>query len=116
MARKVKEIANRNIEVLGKILSGQTPLLGIEPSAVPAFRGGYTDLVIDRNIGVAKSLATHTTMIDDFLEIEVQNGNVIKQLITDTQRLIQLPGHCQRKAMSSINALMVFYSVLQIIG
>lgn len=106
LVRKAKEIANKNIQLLNKIVSEETPLLGIEPSAILTFRDEYPDLANDENVSAAQALAKHAMMIDEFLEKEMQNGNIKKELFTNAQELIQLHGHCQQKAVGSVNASM----------
>ncbi|MFN5134522.1 MAG: FAD-binding and (Fe-S)-binding domain-containing protein, partial [Chitinophagaceae bacterium] len=106
LVRKAKEIANKNIQLLNKIVSEETPLLGIEPSAILTFRDEYPDLANDENVSAAQALAKHAMMIDEFLEKEMQNGNIKKELFTNAQQLIQLHGHCQQKAVGSVNASM----------
>jgi FAD/FMN-containing dehydrogenase/Fe-S oxidoreductase len=104
LVRKAKEIANQNLELLSKIISEETPLLGIEPSAILTFRDEYPDLATDENLVAAQSLAKHAMMMDEFLEKEIQKGNIKKEQFTNTAQLIQLHGHCQQKAVGSVNA------------
>jgi FAD/FMN-containing dehydrogenase/Fe-S oxidoreductase len=104
LIRKAKKIANQNIELLSKIISEETPLLGIEPSAILTFRDEYPDLATDDNLVAAQSLAKHAMMMDEFLEKEMQKGNIKKEQFTNTAQLIQLHGHCQQKAVGSVNA------------
>jgi FAD/FMN-containing dehydrogenase/Fe-S oxidoreductase len=113
LVRKAKEIANKNIKLLSKIVSDETPLLGIEPSAILTFRDEYPDLATDENLGAAQSLAKHAMMIDEFLEKEMQKGNIKKEQFTNAQQLIQLHGHCQQKAVGSVNASMNILSFPQ---
>lgn len=104
LLRKAKEIANKNIELLSKVVSEETPLLGIEPSAILTFRDEYPDLATDENLQAAQSLAEHAMMIDEFLEKEMQKGVIKKQQFSNTSQVIQLHGHCQQKAVGSVNA------------
>jgi Fe-S oxidoreductase len=104
LVRKAKEIANKNIELLSKVVSEETPLLGIEPSAILTFRDEYPDLATEENLAAAQSLAKHALMIDEFLEREIQKGVLKKEMFTNDQQLIQLHGHCQQKAVGSLNA------------
>lgn len=104
LVRKAKEIANKNIELLSKIITEDTPLLGIEPSAILTFRDEYPDLATDENLAAAQSLAKHAIMIDEFLEKEIAKGHIRKEQFTNTPQLIQLHGHCQQKAVGSVSA------------
>jgi FAD/FMN-containing dehydrogenase/Fe-S oxidoreductase len=104
LLRKAKEIANKNIELLSKVVSAETPLLGIEPSAILTFRDEYPDLATDENLAAAQLLAKHAMMIDEFLEKEIQKGVIKKEQFTTASQVIQLHGHCQQKAVGSVSA------------
>ena len=45
LIRKAKKIATKNVDLLSGIISGEVPLIGIEPSAILTFRDEYPDLV-----------------------------------------------------------------------
>jgi FAD/FMN-containing dehydrogenase/Fe-S oxidoreductase len=113
LVRKAKEIANKNIELLSKVVSKETPLLGIEPSAILTFRDEYPDLATDENLQAAQALTKHAMMMDEFLEKEMQKGNIKKEQFTNTTQVIQLHGHCQQKAVGSVNASMNILSFPQ---
>jgi FAD/FMN-containing dehydrogenase/Fe-S oxidoreductase len=102
LVRKAKEIANENIEKLKGIITEETPLIGIEPSAILTFRDEYPDLSTDQNIEAAKSLAKHALFIDEFIAREMAKGNIHKDQFTKESKLIQLHGHCQQKAVGSL--------------
>jgi Fe-S oxidoreductase len=104
LLRKAKGIANKNIELLSKVVNEETPLLGIEPSAILTFRDEYPDLATDENLAAAQSLAKHALMIDEFLEKEMQKGIIKKEQFTTASQMIQLHGHCQQKAVGSVSA------------
>jgi FAD/FMN-containing dehydrogenase/Fe-S oxidoreductase len=104
LLRKAKEIANKNIELLSKVVNEETLLLGIEPSAILTFRDEYPDLSTDENLAAAQSLAKHALMIDEFLEKEIQKGIIKKEQFTTASQVIQLHGHCQQKAVGSVSA------------
>src|SRR4029079_5393573 len=44
LIRDAKKVANKNISLLSKIVNSDTPLIGIEPSAILTFRDEYIDL------------------------------------------------------------------------
>ena len=93
------QIANKNIELLHPIISAETPLIGIEPSAILTFRDEYVDLATDENFEKAKQLAANTFMIDEFIASEIEKGNISKSQFTSTNKKIKLHGHCQQKAL-----------------
>ncbi|MEY3435906.1 MAG: hypothetical protein RL335_362, partial [Bacteroidota bacterium] len=101
LVRKAKEIINNNISILSSMVSANVPLVGIEPSAILSFRDEYPDLATDENLNAARSLATHTFLMDEFLINEVEKGNIHKEQFHSTTKKIILHGHCQQKAVAS---------------
>ncbi|MFP4619784.1 MAG: FAD-binding and (Fe-S)-binding domain-containing protein [Bacteroidales bacterium] len=101
LVRKAKKIANRNIRALENKITEDTPLVGIEPSAILAFRDEYPDLATPGNKEISEKLASNAFMIDEFLAREMENGNIKKAQFTDEDTKILLHGHCQQKAVAS---------------
>jgi Fe-S oxidoreductase len=102
LVRKAKIIANRNIDLLGTIVSPEKPIIGLEPSAILTFRDEYPDLANDENVTTAKSLANNSFFIDEFLAKEMALGNISKDQFTLSNKNILLHGHCQQKAVGSL--------------
>ncbi len=97
-----KELANKNIELLQGIITEETPLIGIEPSAILTFRDEYPDLVNDNLLEAARSIAKNTFMVEEFLAKEIDAKRISKHVFTTEKRLIKLHGHCQQKSLSSL--------------
>jgi FAD/FMN-containing dehydrogenase/Fe-S oxidoreductase len=102
LIREAKKIANKNIELLKDIISAETPLIGIEPSAILTFRDEYPDLADEDQLDAAKELSKHAWIIDEFIASEIEKGNIAKESFTKEKREIKLHGHCQQKALSSV--------------
>jgi len=102
LLRKAKEIANKNIGLLHSIISTDSPLIGIEPSAILTFRDEYIDLADDDKFETAKRLSKNVFLIDEFIANEIEKGNISKDFFTKEKKLIKLHGHCQQKALSSV--------------
>ena len=102
LIRKAKEIANKNIVLLHPVIKADTPLIGIEPSAILTFRDEYVDLADDDKLDNAKKLAANVFLIDEFIAGEIEKGNISKEQFTREKKLIKLHGHCQQKALSSV--------------
>jgi len=102
LIRAAKKIANKNISLLSKLVSEETPLIGIEPSAILTFRDEYIDLADDELLDSARQLAANVFMIDEFIAKEIENGSIIKEQFTKEKKLIKLHGHCQQKALSAV--------------
>ncbi len=104
LLRDAQKIINRNIVALSPLISADTPLIGIEPSAILTFRDEYPDLATDENLGAAKQMTKHVFLIDEFIADEIGKGNISNELFTKEKRLVKLHGHCQQKAISSTAA------------
>jgi len=102
LLRDAKKIANKNIATLSKIVTAETPLIGIEPSAILTFRDEYIDLADDQNFAAAKELSKNVFIIDEFIAREIETGKIKKSSFTTQKRHIKLHGHCQQKALSSV--------------
>jgi Fe-S oxidoreductase len=110
LVRKAKIIANKNIELLAPIITDDSPLIGIEPSAILTFRDEYPDLALDENIQLANNLARNTFFIDEFIAQEIERGVLTKEHFTTAEKKIQLHGHCQQKAVGSLAATLKILS------
>ena len=98
-----KKFAQQNFDIFHNIINANTPLLGIEPSAILTFRDEYPRLVKKENQETAKALGKHTLLIDEFLSKEIQNKNITSTIFTKNKKTILLHGHCHQKALSSID-------------
>jgi len=101
--KKAKELANKNVDMLADLISEETPLLGIEPSAIITFRDEYVDLVDSKNKIKAVNLATHALMIDEFLVKEIRAGRIHAEQFTAEKQKIKLHGHCYQKAFKLVD-------------
>ena len=102
LIRKAKTIANKNISLLSPLITADTPLIGIEPSAILTFRDEYIDLADDGQLVAAKHLADNVFLIDEFIAKEIEKGNINAAQFTREEKKIKLHGHCQQKALSSV--------------
>jgi len=101
LLRSAKKIAIRNIVLLKDIISEETPLIGIEPSAILSFRDEYPQLV---NPGLKKAVgavARNSFLFEEFIVREVNKGKISKDSFTKQSLQIKLHGHCQQKAIAS---------------
>jgi Fe-S oxidoreductase len=104
LIREAKKIAARNVDALSPLISAETPLIGIEPSAILTFRDEYIDLADDDQREKARKLSDHVFLIDEFIAREMELGKIDASVFTKEKRLIKLHGHCQQKALSSVSA------------
>lgn len=103
LIRKGKEIANKNISLLKDIISNESPLIGIEPSAILTFRDEYIDLANDDQLEAAKQLSKNVFLIDEFIAAEIKNGTIKTEQFTTVEKQILLHGHCQQKSLSNLS-------------
>jgi FAD/FMN-containing dehydrogenase/Fe-S oxidoreductase len=101
LLRAAKKIANKNIKIFHPLITAETPLIGVEPSAILTFRDEYIDLADDENFEAAKSLSKNAFMVDEFIAAEIAKGNISRELFTKEKKRIKLHGHCQQKALAS---------------
>lgn len=102
LLKDAKKIAEKNIRLLKNVITAETPLIGIEPSAILTFRDEYPDLVPDDLVEDAKRLASNVLMIDEFIAKEIEAKHIKKDQFTQEKRLVKLHGHCQQKAVASV--------------
>jgi len=101
LVRTARLIAIDNVNLLHNLITEETPLVGIEPSAILAFRDEYPDLVDDSLRPAALELAKNALMFDEFFMREVNKGNISKDAFTQEKKEVLLHGHCQQKAVAS---------------
>jgi Fe-S oxidoreductase len=102
--REAQKIINNNIELLIPLISDDTPLIGIEPSAILTFRDEYPDLASEKNLESALYIKKHTYLVDEFIAREIDAGRVTCDKFTKEAKTIVLHGHCQQKALSGVSA------------
>ena len=99
---KARTHADRNVRIFKDIVGEDTPLIGIEPSAILSFRDEYPSLVSSSLKESAAELANHAFTIEEFLDSEVKAGNITSDSFREDNRVLKLHGHCHQKALSSM--------------
>ncbi len=102
MLKDAQKLANQNVALLKDVVTEETPIIGIEPSAILTFRDEYPDLVDENLIEAAKKLAKNALMIDEFIAREIDAKRITTDSFTSEKRLIKLHGHCQQKSVASL--------------
>ncbi len=102
LVRAAQKLAIRNVELLAPVITAETPLIGIEPSALLGFRDEYPDLVPDALIEPARQLAKNALLFEEFIARESDRGKIRRESFTTAARQIKLHGHCHQKALSSL--------------
>jgi Fe-S oxidoreductase len=101
LLRKARKIANQNIRLLADLIDENTPLVGIEPSAILTFRDEYIDLADQPLKNKAIQLAASCLMIDEFIAREKEKGRISPSHFVTTPAKIKLHGHCYQKSLAS---------------
>lgn len=96
-----RRLAMYNVTAFQRDIGEDTPLVGIEPSAILTFRDEYPRLVIPELREDAKTLGQHALMVEEFIQREIQKGNILPEQFTQAKQHILLHGHCHQKALSS---------------
>ena len=100
--KEAKQICNNNISIFKDIITDETPLLGIEPSAILGFRDEYIRLADDK--ASAEKIAKNSFTFEEFLAKELEKGNIDITLFTTTAKTLKIHGHCHQKALSGTHA------------
>lgn len=101
LLRTSQKIAIQNVNLLKDLISERTPLVGIEPSAILAFRDEYPDLVGPQLRADAEKLASNTLMFDEFILRGIEKGDISPDQFVSDEKEILLHGHCQQKSVAS---------------
>lgn len=104
--RAARQLAIRNVELLAPLVSADSPLIGIEPSAILGFRDEYPDLVPAALREAAKRLARHALLFEEFIAREAEAGRIACEAFTTAARTVLLHVHCHQKALSSLTPAM----------
>lgn len=102
LVKEAKNIAIQNVKMLSEAIKDNSPILGIEPSAILTLRDEYLELIPLHMMADAQRIAENTYLIDEFLAQEVDKKVITKDLFTKEKRMIKLHGHCHQKALSSL--------------
>ncbi|MDW7693606.1 FAD-linked oxidase C-terminal domain-containing protein [Flammeovirgaceae bacterium SG7u.111] len=102
LVKNAKEIATKNVKLLAGKVTPESPLVGIEPSAILTFRDEYPDLVPAELKEAAKEIAANTYLIDEFIANEADKKKIDASYFTTEKQLVKVHGHCHQKALSSL--------------
>ncbi|RFC54741.1 FAD-binding and (Fe-S)-binding domain-containing protein [Brumimicrobium aurantiacum] len=108
---RAKKMANKNVSIFKDLINSDTPLLGIEPSAILSFRDEYPRLVDKELVAEAKKISRNVLMIDEFLAREVKKGKITSADFTTKKEEILLHGHCHQKSLGNIHECVRLLSV-----
>ena len=113
LLRRAKKFANQNVSLLKDLITPETPLVGIEPSAILSFRDEYPALVDSELREAAQELSKCALLYDEFIMREVEKGNISADSFTNEAKKIILHGHCHQKALASVEPSAAMLSLPQ---
>src|SRR5690606_5563068 len=96
---QAKKLANQNVSIFKDLITSETSLFSIEPSAILTFKDEYLKLADDKQ--VAQNIAKHTFLIEEFIQHEILLGNIKPEQFTSDSKTIKFHGHCHQKALSN---------------
>jgi FAD/FMN-containing dehydrogenase/Fe-S oxidoreductase len=97
-----QQLAIRNVTLLKDLVSDDTPLIGLEPSAILTFRDEYPDLVPVDLKAAAQQLAKNTFLLEEWVAREIDAKRIRPDAFTTNARQVRVHGHCHQKALSSM--------------
>jgi Fe-S oxidoreductase len=102
---QARKLAEANVRLFSSLpVSAQQPLLGVEPSALLGFRDEYPRLLRGEAAELARRLAPHALLVEEFLHQEALAGRIGPEDFTSEARHILLHGHCHQKALGGLAA------------
>ncbi|HEY4112360.1 FAD-binding and (Fe-S)-binding domain-containing protein, partial [Puia sp.] len=102
LLEEARACAQQNVDALYGVISAETPLIGIEPSAILSFRDEYKVLLRGEAQQKAQDLSKHVFLFEEWFHNEVLKGHIDATAFTTDRRRIILHGHCHQKALSDI--------------
>lgn len=105
LVRRAQKTAVRNVRLLHPLISAETPLIGLEPSAILTFRDEYPDLVHPSRRAVAQQLGQNALLLEEWFFREVEKGHIREEQFTEEKKHIWLHSHCHQKALTGSTLL-----------
>jgi FAD/FMN-containing dehydrogenase/Fe-S oxidoreductase len=105
LIRRAASIARKNVITFSEVISSNLPLVGIEPSAILAFRDEYPELVGSDLEKTARKLAEDCLLFDEFIVREYNMGRIGKDSFDRGEKKILVHTHCQQKAIAGSSSL-----------
>ncbi len=96
---KAKILANKNVSIFKDLINSETPLIGVEPSAILSFRDEYLRLADDK--AAAKKLSENCFIIEEFIKQEIAAGHIKAGQFTRRPAIVKIHAHCHQKALSN---------------
>jgi FAD/FMN-containing dehydrogenase/Fe-S oxidoreductase len=105
LLKNARTIARANVMAFKDIVSEETPLIGIEPSAILGFRDEYPELVGPDLADAARKLGEHCLLFEEWFAREIKAGRISADSFTSQTKQILVHGHCHQKALGKMSDL-----------
>ena len=89
---EAKKQAEANVELFSELITGDKPLIGIEPSAILTFRDEYISLLRGETQEKAKALSKNVFTIEEFLAKALDNGDIIAEQFSTEEKPLKCMG------------------------
>jgi Fe-S oxidoreductase len=99
LLEQAKKCADNNIAIFKDLITQDTPLIGIEPSAILSFKDDYLRLATDSES--AQKVAKNTFLIEEFIQKEIELGNIRSEQFHQESKTIKIHTHCYQKALAN---------------
>ncbi|MEY4134154.1 MAG: FAD-binding and (Fe-S)-binding domain-containing protein [Saprospiraceae bacterium] len=100
MLDEARQLAQENVKIFLPLVSAESPLIGLEPSAILGFVDEYPRLVGEKDREAAKNLGRNALLLEAFLVREAQAGRIGPEYFTQEKKQVFVHGHCHQKALS----------------
>jgi FAD/FMN-containing dehydrogenase/Fe-S oxidoreductase len=101
---EARELAQQQVERYYGRISPESPLIGLEPSALLSFREEYPLLLRGELQDQAKQLVPSCLLLEEFLVQEAAAGRIDSTLFQDVSLSIKVHLHCHQKALAGTAA------------
>lgn len=102
LIREAQQLVNQQIRIFEGIINEQTPLVGIEPSAILGFRDEFLSLAAPSLKTAAKRIAGQVLLFEEWFMREADKGLISADLFTEEEKQIKIHGHCHQKSIASM--------------
>jgi Fe-S oxidoreductase len=99
--KRAAAFACDNVAVFSALVSGEAPMIAVEPSTIACFKDEYPDLVDCVLRKQARELSQNSLMFEEFITREMDLGFITADMFTDETREVMVHVHCHQKSLSS---------------
>ena len=108
---QAKKVAEQNVLFMKDLITAESPLIGIEPSALLSFRDEYPEIVDEKLRDDARKISANSFLIDEFISGEFEKGSINASQFTSENKQILFHGHCQQKSIASTQSTKAMLSI-----